>query len=131
MNDFKETPRERSGTNQRVTYRQGYYGLVKTLVRFQKWDVILDGTTIPVYDRPEQQAWRLWATGLAQASTGQVDKARATLREMSEHVKKAEGVAPAARRSPRWSSKPRSPPTAAIGRRRGRRSARRPTPKPR
>lgn len=91
MNDFKETPRERSGSNQRVTYRQGYYGLVKTLVRFQKWDVILDGTTIPAYDRPEQHAWRLWATGLAQASTGQIDKARVTLREMSDHVKKAEG----------------------------------------
>lgn len=91
MNDFKETPRERSGSNQRVTWRQGYYGLVKTLIRFERWDVILDGTTIPVYDRPEQQAWRLWATGLAQANTGQADKARTTLREMSEHVKKAEG----------------------------------------
>lgn len=91
MNDFKETPRERSGSNQRVTYRQGYYALIKTLVRFQKWDVILDGTTIPVYDRPEQHAWRLWATGIAQASTGQVEKARAALREMSEQVKKAEG----------------------------------------
>ena len=92
MNDFKETPRERTGTNQRVTWRQGYYGLVKTLVRFQKWDVILDGSTIPTYDRPEQQAWRLWATGLAQASTGQIDKARVSLREMSGYVKKAEGV---------------------------------------
>jgi tetratricopeptide (TPR) repeat protein len=92
MNDFKETPRERAGNNQRVTWRQGYFGLVKTLVRFQKWDTILDGTTIPTYDRPEQQAWRLWATGLAQASTGQVDKARATLREMSGFVKKADGV---------------------------------------
>jgi tetratricopeptide (TPR) repeat protein len=91
MNDFKETPRERAGSNQRVTYRQGYYALVKTLVRFQKWDVILDGTTIPVYDRPEQHAWRLWAIGLAQASTGHVDQARVTLDEMSEHLKKAEG----------------------------------------
>ncbi len=91
MSDFKETPRERSGSNQRVTWRQGYYALVKTLVRFQKWDLILDGTTIPVYDRPEQHAWRLWATGLAQASTGQVEKAAATLREMSDHVKKAQG----------------------------------------
>jgi tetratricopeptide (TPR) repeat protein len=91
MSDFKETPRERGGSNQRVTYRQGYYALIKTLVRFQKWDVILDGTTIPIYDRPEQGAWRLWAIGIAQASTGQVDQARATLREMSEPVKKAEG----------------------------------------
>ena len=30
---------------------------------------ILDGKTIPVYDRPEQQAWRLWAIGLAEAAT--------------------------------------------------------------
>jgi tetratricopeptide (TPR) repeat protein len=91
MNDFKETPRERSSINQRVTYRQGYYGLVKTLVRFERWDAILDGTTIPVYDKPEQHAWRLWATGLAYAGTGELDKARATLREMSEQVKKAQG----------------------------------------
>jgi hypothetical protein len=91
MNDFKETPRERSGTNQRVTYRQGYYGLVKTLVRFERWDTILDGTTIPVYDKPEQHGWRLWATGLAYAATGQLDKARAALGDMSEQVKKAQG----------------------------------------
>ncbi len=91
MNDFRETPRERSGSSQRVTWRQGYYALVKTLVRFERWDVILDGTTIPVYDRPEQHAWRLWATGLAQANTGRIDKARTTLGEMSEQVKKAEG----------------------------------------
>jgi tetratricopeptide (TPR) repeat protein len=91
MNDFKETPRERGGSNQRVTWRQGYYALVKTLVRFERWDVILDGTTIPVYDRPEQHAWRLWATGLAQARTGRVDEARATLEAFSGQVKKAEG----------------------------------------
>ena len=77
MNDFKETPRERSGSNQRVTYRQGYYGLVKTLVRFERWDLVLDGTTMPVYDRPEQQAWRLWATGLAHAALGKSTEARA------------------------------------------------------
>jgi tetratricopeptide (TPR) repeat protein len=65
--------------------------LVKTLVRFENWNAILDGTTIPVYDRPEQHAWRLWATGLAQVNTGQIDKARATLGQMSEQVKKAEG----------------------------------------
>jgi tetratricopeptide (TPR) repeat protein len=33
----------------------------------------------------------MWATGLAQASSGQVDKARATLKEMSNYVKQAEG----------------------------------------
>lgn len=89
MMSFRETPRERSGNSQRVTYRQGYYSLVKTLVRFERWDLVLDGQTLPVYDKPEQQAWRTWAVGLAQAAQGRLDDARATLIEMAGHVKAA------------------------------------------
>jgi hypothetical protein len=85
---FKETPRERTGSSQRVTYRQGYYSLVKTLVRFERWDLILDGSTVPVYDRPEQQAWRLWATGLAHAALGRIPDARAAHAAMREQLKK-------------------------------------------
>lgn len=80
--EFRETPRERRGTSQRTAYRQGYYGLVKTLVRFERWDLILDGTTIPVYDKPEQRAWRAWAVGLARAAQGRVKDARAAHAEM-------------------------------------------------
>lgn len=83
---FKETPREASGNNQRVAWRQAYFGLVKTVVRFEKWDAILDGTTIPVYDKPEQNAWRHWAMGLAYAATGQVDRANATLADLKKDV---------------------------------------------
>ena len=83
---FKENPRERSGNNQRGVWRQGYFGLVKTLVRFEKWDAIQDGTAFPVYDKPEQNAWRQWALGLAQANTGQTDKARATLADMQKDL---------------------------------------------
>jgi tetratricopeptide (TPR) repeat protein len=86
---FKETPRERSGASQRVAWRQGYYALVKTLVRFERWDMILDGTTIPVYDKPEQHAWRLWATGLAHAAQGRPGEARKAYAEMQEQVKAA------------------------------------------
>jgi tetratricopeptide (TPR) repeat protein len=86
---FKETPRERNGAVQRTPYRQGYYALVKTLVRFERWDLVLDGKTIPVYDRPEQQAWRLWATGLAHAAQGRPGDARKAHTELQEHVKKA------------------------------------------
>ena len=86
MMSFKETPRERAGNGQRTPYRQGYYALVKTLVRFEKWDVILDGATIPVYDKPEQRAWRAWAMGLAQAAQGRVEEARTTLGMLKEHV---------------------------------------------
>ena len=85
---YKETPRERAGSSQRVTYRQGYYSLIKTLVRFERWDLILDGSTVPVYARPEQQAWRLWATGLAHAALGRVAEAKAAHSEMRQQIKK-------------------------------------------
>jgi tetratricopeptide (TPR) repeat protein len=92
MMSFKVTPRERNGNSQRVTYRQGYYSLVKTLVRFERWDLVLDGTTIPVYDKPEQHAWRLWATGLAHAAQGRPDAARTALQEMKKHVQAATAI---------------------------------------
>jgi len=83
---FKENPRERSGNVQIVPWRQGYFALIKTLVRFEKWNDILDGKTIPLYDKPEQNAWRHWAIGLANAATGQMDKAKATLAEMQKDL---------------------------------------------
>jgi tetratricopeptide (TPR) repeat protein len=87
MLSFKETPRERKGNSQRTPYRQGYYSLIKTLVRFERWDLILDGTTIPTYDKPEQQAWRAWAVGLAHAARGQVAEARTAQVAMTDHLK--------------------------------------------
>ncbi|MEO6214275.1 MAG: hypothetical protein ABIP65_11665, partial [Vicinamibacterales bacterium] len=86
MMSFKETPRERSGNSQRTPYRQGYYSLVKTLVRFERWDLVLDPATVPVYDKPEQHAWRTWAVGLAYAGTNKLDEARTTLEQLKTHV---------------------------------------------
>jgi tetratricopeptide (TPR) repeat protein len=86
---FKENPRDRSGNNQTGPWRQGYFALVKSVVRFEKWNEILEGKTIPIYDKPEQNAWRHWAIGLAYANTGQLDKAKATLAEMQTEL---EGV---------------------------------------
>jgi tetratricopeptide (TPR) repeat protein len=83
---FKENPRERSGNNQQGVWRQGYFGLVKSLVRFEKWNEIQDGKTFPVYDRPEQNAWHHWALGLAQANTGRVEKAKVTLADMQKDL---------------------------------------------
>jgi tetratricopeptide (TPR) repeat protein len=83
---YKENPRERSGNSQRGVWRQGYFGLIKSVVRFEKWNEILDGKTIPVYDKPEQQAWRHWAMGLAYSANGQPDKAKATLAEMHKDL---------------------------------------------
>jgi len=83
---YKDNPRERSGNNQRTVWRQGYFGMIKTVVRFEKWNEILDGKTIPVYDKPEQNAWRHWAMGLAYSATGQAEKAKATLAEMHKDL---------------------------------------------
>jgi tetratricopeptide (TPR) repeat protein len=87
---FQETPRERAGTSQRTAYRQAYFSLIKTLVRFERWDLILDGQTIPAYDKPEQHAWRLWAIGLAHAAQGRIDDARKAYAQMQDHVKQAQ-----------------------------------------
>jgi len=86
---FRENPRDRNGNNQTGPWRQGYFALIKSVVRFEKWDTILDGKTIPVYEKPEQNAWRHWAMGLAYVHTGQMDKAKATLADMQKDL---EGV---------------------------------------
>jgi tetratricopeptide (TPR) repeat protein len=86
---FKENPRDRSGNNQTGPWRQGYFSVIKSVVRFEKWNEILEGKTIPIYDKPEQNAWRHWAMGLAYANTGQLDKAKATLIELQADL---EGV---------------------------------------
>ena len=83
---YRENPRERNGNNQRTVWRQGYFGLIKSTVRFEKWNEILDGKTIPLYDKPEQNAWRHWAMGLAYSATGQADKAKATLADMHKDL---------------------------------------------
>jgi len=86
MFTFKETPRERAGNSQRTVWRQGYFGLIKSVVRFEKWDAILDGQTVPAYDKPEQNAWRHWAIGLADAATGQLDRAKAALSDLRKDL---------------------------------------------
>jgi len=66
-----ENPREAAAIdNWYSPHRQGWFGLMKTLVHFEEWDEILDGKTPVIYDKPREQAWRHWAMGLALASKG-------------------------------------------------------------
>jgi tetratricopeptide (TPR) repeat protein len=88
---FKEMPREFAGDNQRTVWRHGHFALVKTLVRFERWNDILSGRAFPVYDKPEQQAWTAWATGLAQSATGRADAAKASLETMQDRIAKSKG----------------------------------------
>jgi tetratricopeptide (TPR) repeat protein len=92
---FKENPREQADVNNYYTaYRQGWFGLMRTLVSFEKWDEILDGQTLPVYDRPHEQAWRHWAMGLAHAGKGDAARAKSELRSMNAALKQLSASSP-------------------------------------
>jgi tetratricopeptide (TPR) repeat protein len=77
----KEAPDERE-----FYYRIGWFSLMKTLVRFEKWNEILDGKTLPFYDQPFESIWYNWARGLAYASTSNAAAARDSLRMMGQVI---------------------------------------------
>lgn len=73
---YKENPRVASSADYFMdAYSQGWIAMLRTQVQFQKWDVILDGQTLPVFPRARQEAWRHWARALALANTGNVSAA--------------------------------------------------------
>lgn len=92
---FGENPREaKEIDNAYAVYRQGWFATLRTLVAFEKWDEILDGKSLPVYDKPRERAWRQWATALALGNKGSVTLARKeqlamakTLRNFTVQVK--------------------------------------------
>jgi tetratricopeptide (TPR) repeat protein len=74
--EYKETPREvKQVDNFRTAYRQGWFAMMRTLVQHEKWDLILDGTTLPDHQKPREQAWRHWA--IAQAQLAKRNRAQA------------------------------------------------------
>ncbi|MBL8175905.1 MAG: hypothetical protein JNK48_14610 [Bryobacterales bacterium] len=83
--EMKENPREAAALdNNRTAYRQGWFAMLRTLVQQEKWDLILDGATLPVYDKPRETAWRHWAVGLAHAAKGDAPKAARALAAMDD-----------------------------------------------
>ncbi|MBI4474763.1 MAG: hypothetical protein HY646_18975 [Acidobacteria bacterium] len=90
---IKENPRERASVDGSSAYRQGWFVLVKTLVRFEKWDEILDGNTLPRYDRPRENSWYFYARGLAQATKGNQTGASAELAAMEKSLEELKAVA--------------------------------------
>ena len=90
---IKENPRERASVDGQSTYRQGWFCLMKTLVRFEEWDELLDGKTLIPYDKPREAAWYYWARGLAHSFKGQGAEAevlcRAKMRKTLETLKGA------------------------------------------
>jgi tetratricopeptide (TPR) repeat protein len=74
-------------------YRIGWFSLMKTLVRFEKWNEILDGKTFPFYNQPFETIWYHWARGLAYASTSNAVSARNSLQAMQQVVQSI-GITP-------------------------------------
>jgi tetratricopeptide (TPR) repeat protein len=74
---FKENPRQAGSADQvNGAYAQGWFAMLRTLVQFEKWDVILEDQALPVLARPRQEAWRHWARALAFAAKGQAASAK-------------------------------------------------------
>jgi tetratricopeptide (TPR) repeat protein len=82
---FGENPRETAALdNNRTAYRQGWFALLRALVMNERWDQILDGTTLPSYAKPRETAWRHWAVGVAHAAKGNPKGAVKALSEMDD-----------------------------------------------
>ena len=82
---FKENPREQASVDGFTSaYRQGWFAMLRTLVQSENWNEILDGKTLPVYDKPREQAWRHWALALAYAAKGTQSQAKAEARLMED-----------------------------------------------
>jgi hypothetical protein len=97
--EYKETPREKNAPdNFRGAWRQGWFAMMGALVQHEKWDLLLDGKTLPETDKPREKAWRHWAVGLAKLNKGDAAGAKAELRAMerklAEYKTKAKQPAP-------------------------------------
>lgn len=76
--------KEQDPSDREFLYRIGWFSLMKTLVRFEKWNEILDGKTLPAYNQPFETLWYYWARGLAYASTSNAAGARDSLHSMEQ-----------------------------------------------
>jgi tetratricopeptide (TPR) repeat protein len=84
---FEENPRERASIDGFYSaHRQGWFAMLRSLVQSESWDEILEGSSLPVYDKPREQAWRHWARALSYAAKRNVEGAKAEARQMDESL---------------------------------------------
>jgi tetratricopeptide (TPR) repeat protein len=91
--EFKENPRELSQVDGYFSaHRQGWFALMRAMVLSENWDEVLDGKSLPVYDRPREQAWRHWTMALAWASKGNAASANEEARQMDAALRQYEEI---------------------------------------
>jgi tetratricopeptide (TPR) repeat protein len=84
---FDENPREKAQVDNTFgAYAQGWFGMLSTLVQFEKWDEILNGNKLPAPSKPRQQAWLHWAQAVAHAAQGNVSEAESSARQFKESL---------------------------------------------
>jgi tetratricopeptide (TPR) repeat protein len=89
--EFKENPREAKQPDTAFTaYHQGWFGTLRTLVQFRKWNEILAGSVLPAPSKARQHAWHHWARGLAFAAKNDAVSASAEAKKMDEAIRSLE-----------------------------------------
>lgn len=85
--EYQDTPAQADQfDNFYSAYRQAQFAIIRTLVQHEKWDLILDNTTIPVIAKPRPAAWRHWARALAFTATSKLAEARQEQAEMEKQI---------------------------------------------
>ena len=75
--DWKNTPREDTQIDAaRSPAQQAQFAILRALVQHEKWDLLLDGKTVPVIDKARPRAWHAWGMALAYAAKGDLPMAR-------------------------------------------------------
>lgn len=78
-----ETARQKSEVdNWYLADRQGWYGLMRSLVYAGRWADIQDSSTLPPMVTPRENAWYHWARGIAYAEQGNLTVARTEAHQM-------------------------------------------------
>lgn len=82
------TPRQRKEVDDwYAAPRQGWFGLMRTLVYCEKWDEILDGKTLPEQQTPREKAWYHWARAIAYSERGDIKSTEAEAKQMDRAMK--------------------------------------------
>jgi tetratricopeptide (TPR) repeat protein len=83
-----ETPRQKSEVDDwYIADRQGWYGLMRSLVYGERWADILDSSKLPPMTTPREAAWYHWARTIAYAEQGNATVAEEEIRQMDRRLK--------------------------------------------
>ena len=86
--EIPETPRQKSEVDDwYIADRQGWFGLMRSLVYGERWADIVDSSKFPPMSTPRESAWYHWARSIAYAEQGNANIADAEMRQMDKQLK--------------------------------------------